>query len=84
MTYEIRVVFQSFEAYRSAVEGLYRAFGVDLPGMAIETTSNGVLEEPTGAVIPRAVVPLDTFLAEDPLGLADEPYVFNVEDRTRT
>ncbi|HEX2235686.1 MAG TPA: hypothetical protein VHK89_05380 [Actinomycetota bacterium] len=84
MTYEIRVVFQSFEAYRSAVEGLYRAFGVDLPGMAIETTSNGALEEPTGAVLPRAVVPLDTFLAEDPLGLADEPYVFNVEDRTRT
>jgi hypothetical protein len=28
--YEIRVVFQSAEAYQSAVEGLYRAFGVDI------------------------------------------------------
>jgi hypothetical protein len=84
MGYEIRVVFQSFEAYRSAVEGLYRAFGVDLPGMAIETTSNGVLEEPTDAVVPPAVVPLDTYLADDPPALFDEPSPFNVEDQTRT
>ena len=34
MAYEIRVVFQSAEAYRSAVAGLYRVFGVDLPATA--------------------------------------------------
>ncbi len=79
MPYEIRVVFQTVEAYQSAVDRLYAVFGVALP--APEPSSNGAAEPAGDSTRTTLDVP-DRDVDEDPpLGL--ESYSFVVEDRTR-
>jgi hypothetical protein len=74
LPYEIRVVFQSIDAYRSAVDRLYQAFGVDLPASLDLVSSNG--SSP-------AARSLEDALGDDgPLGGGDDHYNFVVEDRT--
>lgn len=81
MTYEIRVVFQSPEAYESAVEGLYRAFGVELSPANAPPRS---WAEPRSDALPAAPVrSLDNYLAEDPPTASNDGYTFTVEDQTR-
>jgi hypothetical protein len=77
MTYEIRVVFQSAQAYQSAVEGLYRAFGVDVGDPAARAAGNGV----SGELLEQPITSLDSFLAQDPT-FVDDAYSFTVEDQT--
>jgi hypothetical protein len=75
LPYEIRVVFQSIDAYKSAVDRLYQAFGVDLPKASLDVAS-------TNGSAPR-VKSLEEALADDgPLGAGDDRYHFVVEDRT--
>ncbi|CAN5606014.1 hypothetical protein BH24ACT26_BH24ACT26_15180 [soil metagenome] len=83
MAYEIKVVFQSVDAYQSAVDRLYQAFGVNLAGASLEPSrTNGAAAHPARLEIPEATVSLDDFLLDDPSHLPDEGYNFIVEDRT--
>jgi hypothetical protein len=82
MTYEIRVVFQSAQAYQSAIEGLYRAFGVEVSESGLHHAVNGTSEGDVDPMLPRPVVSLDSFLAEDPALVGDGGYTFTVEDQT--
>ena len=79
MPYEIRVVFQTEEAYQSAVDRLYAVFGAALP--SLEPSENGS----AGPSPPPAVAQdelSDRELSEDP-PLAPDLLTFVVEDRTR-
>ena len=78
MPYEIRVVFQTIEAYQSAVDRLYAVFGVDLPEAA-ETTS---LREAGPPATVTSLGLVDDGLSADPVSLG-EPSAFVVEDQTR-
>jgi hypothetical protein len=80
MAYEIRVVFQSAEAYQSAVEGLYRAFGVDVA--ARESPAADGRDAERAARAPVEPVIEDAF-GLDPAELAGDGYSFTVEDQTR-
>jgi hypothetical protein len=80
MAYEIRVVFQSAEAYQSAVEGLYRAFGVDVPPRERSGTDGNEAEGGARAAEEPAIE--DAF-GLDPVDLAGDGYSFTVEDQTR-
>ena len=80
MAYEIRVVFQSAEAYQSAVEGLYRAFGVDVS--APEPPAADGHEAEGGARAAEEPAIEDAF-GLDPVELAGDGYSFTVEDQTR-
>ena len=80
MPYEIRIVFQTVEAYQSAVDRLYAVFGVALP--APEPSANGGPEDAGDtASIPRIELSEED-LSEVPPS-PDPPYSFVVEDRTR-
>ena len=79
LPYEIRIVFQTIEAYQSAIDRLYAVFGVALPPP--EPSPNGAgegAEEPSPAVVELS----EEALSQDP-PTADQPYSFVVEDRTR-
>ena len=76
MPYEIRVVFQTMEAYQSAVDRLYEVFGVDVP-LAQPSPAPGDSEPPEHGYS----IEVDNGLSEDPLSLGDAPY-FVVEDQT--
>ncbi len=79
MAYEIRVVFQSLEAYQSAVERLYTAFGVGVTGVTLAAEANGMtggFEDPSQAALVGHAV-------EDPSFPGGQAYSFVVEDRTR-
>ena len=85
MTYEIRVVFQSAEAYQSAVEGLYKAFGVEIdddgmgrPGRPGDRT----IDDASDPVLTAPTLSLDHYLAEDPESLSNNGYSFTVEGQT--
>lgn len=78
MAYEIRVVFQTIEAYQSAVDRLYAAFGVGLPVHEVDT--DGAVEQSDDALEMSAALDADR-LDEPDVG-ADR-YSFVVEDRTR-
>ena len=79
MPYEIRVVFQTEEAYRSAVDRLYAVFGAPLPSLErSENGSGGALFSPDAAQKEVS----DRELSEDP-PLAPDLHTFVVEDRTR-
>ncbi len=77
MPYEIRVVFQTMEAYQSAVDRLYEVFGVDVPVAQPSPAPEG--SESSERVYS---MDFDTGLSEDPVSLGDAPY-FVVEDQTR-
>ncbi len=79
MPYEIRVVFQTEEAYQSAVDRLYAVFGAALP--SLEPSSNGRSDPPSAAPAERSDVS-DRDLSEDP-PLAPDLLTLVVEDRTR-
>ena len=81
MAYEIRVVFQSLEAYQSAVDRLYSVFGAGLPATPSDVPPDELLDEPTEPSR-ETTIPLDRYLAEDPIVTGDA-YSFTVEDRTR-
>jgi hypothetical protein len=77
--YEIRVVFQTEEAYQSAVDRLYAVFGAALP--PLEPSNNGQSGPPPSHIGVRDDVS-DRDLSEDPV-LAPDLLTFVVEDRTR-
>ncbi|MFN2489708.1 MAG: hypothetical protein ABR529_08235 [Actinomycetota bacterium] len=82
MAYEIRVVFQSADAYESAVERLYHAFGVDLTGAEVESSANGALRRPEDLDPMSGSAFVDARLAEDPADAPEAAPSFVVEDRT--
>jgi hypothetical protein len=83
MSYEIRVVFQSAEAYQSAVEGLYKAFGVDLGYGTAIPSRNGTSPDDWDHTLSAGAVTLERYLSEDPPLVAKDGYSFTVEDQTR-
>jgi hypothetical protein len=78
MPYEIRVVFQTIEAYQSAVDRLYAVFGVDLP----EAAETAPLQEVGPPAAVTSLGSVDDGLSADPV-FVDEPSAFVVEDQTR-
>ena len=77
VAYEIRVVFQTMEAYQSAVERLYDIFGVEM-GEPPAVTEGGA---PNGPAAASAISIAAPDVDEEPAELY-EGYSFVVEDRT--
>ena len=73
-------MFQTIEAYQSAVDRLYAVFGVALPPP--EPSPNGAGEGAEEPSSPAVVELSEDALSEDP-PTADPSYSFVVEDRTR-
>jgi hypothetical protein len=77
MAYEIRVVFQTMEAYESAVERLYDVLGMDVGAPAAPPDRSLADASGRGTAEWLAAPDLD----DEPAELADG-YSFVVEDRT--